>query len=87
MTTRATIKSELYKVNLSLADGPSIHDAFGERAQITGVGIVYSDGKPTAIRFETETDPDLFADPMDLDKAETWPEWLRELVDDYRPSR
>ncbi len=47
--------------------------------------MTFSDRHATAIRFGSKSNPDLFIDPMDMDKPQAWPAWLRTLVDAHRP--
>lgn len=83
----ARLASELHRIELEITGTPTITDAFGEPATITGLRITYRghDREVTAIRFKTTDDSDLFAAAEDLAPANQ-PAWLRDLIDQYRPA-
>lgn len=81
----ATVKSERYHVDLAITDGPKVTDAFGRQTPVAGLRIVYTNGTPTSIRFQTATGDALFVQPLELDDPENWPAWLAGIVAEHRP--
>ncbi|MEV8474870.1 hypothetical protein [Streptomyces sp. NPDC051173] len=63
---------------LPLTDGNEEYD-------ITGLRITYVNAQATAIRLITSAGP-LFAHAPELATPDTWPVWLRSLVEQHRPA-
>ncbi|NUP47572.1 MAG: hypothetical protein HOW97_09720 [Catenulispora sp.] len=81
----STVVSTRTHVELAFPDGPVITDEFETPSKVSGLRITYVNGAPTAVAFDSATNL-YFLQPADLDQPEKWPTWLRDLVEEHRPS-
>jgi|GEM_PF-6929710 len=84
-TFATTVVSTHHRVELNFADGPVITDEYETPTKVTSLRINYVNRQPTAVSFDSESNL-YFMQPSDLDKPENWPGWLRDLVEQHRPS-
>lgn len=79
------IESEQYKVALHIVGAPEIPAPDGETLDVTLVTLTFNGRELTTIRFAT-SDGDLYVAPADVDDPATWPTWLGDLIERYRPA-
>ena len=84
-TITATVVSTRTHIELAFTDGPTITDEFDTPSQASSLRITYVNGVATAVAFDSATNL-YFMQPSDLDQPENWPTWLRDLVEQHRPS-
>ncbi|MFF7250503.1 hypothetical protein ACFZBU_42310 [Embleya sp. NPDC008237] len=79
------IESEQHKIALRVVGAPGITTSDGETLAVTLVTLTFNARELTTIRFAT-SDGDLYAAPADVADPATWPTWLGDLIDQYRPA-
>lgn len=87
ITSTLTRKTASHQVELHITDAPpvTLEDEHGsEQYAINGLRLTYDGDRISAIRYFT-TAGSLFVSKEDLAAPDTWPGWLRTLVEAYRP--
>ncbi|MFJ5951352.1 hypothetical protein [Streptomyces noursei] len=82
----SVVSSERRRITVDLPSNQHFIDMFGERRAITQVALAFTDTALKAIRLTAADGEDAYVSRADLEDPGNWPDWLRDLITEHRPS-
>lgn len=81
-----TSETSTYRVVLAISGAPSIDIGYAEHLTVTGLTVIYEDGRVAEVTYLTECGSGAFLDREYLDKPDEWPSWLPAVIERHRPA-
>ncbi|MFI5864585.1 hypothetical protein [Streptomyces sp. NPDC051546] len=82
----SVISGEQRQITVGLPTTQPFLDMFDERRAITQVTLSFTDTALKAVRLTADDGEEAFVAQTDIEDLRSWPDWLRDLITEYRPS-
>ncbi|MET8816174.1 hypothetical protein ABZW47_29760 [Streptomyces sp. NPDC004549] len=84
--TNSVVTGEQRWITVALPSPQPLVDMFGDKRAISQATLSFTDTVLKAVSLTASDGEEAYMDLPQLEKPETWPHWLRDVVADHRPS-
>ncbi|MCQ1577231.1 hypothetical protein [Streptomyces parvus] len=82
----SVVSGERRRITVDLPSNQPIIDMFDQQRAIAQVTLSFTDTVLKAVRLTADDGEDAYVSHTDLEDPGSWPDWLRDLITEHRPS-
>ncbi|MFF8478680.1 hypothetical protein [Streptomyces sp. NPDC015414] len=84
--TSSVVSNDRRRITVDLPKNQALIDMFGQHKAIAQVTLSFTDAVLKAIRLTANDGEVAYVSQADLKDPAAWPDWLRDLITEHRPS-
>ncbi|MFC8021638.1 hypothetical protein [[Kitasatospora] papulosa] len=82
----SVVSNDRRRITVDLPSNQAFLDMFGQQQAIAQVTLSFTDTALKAVRLTADNGEAAYVSQSDLNDPGTWPDWLRELITEHRPT-